>query len=168
MLNSRTDRSAARRVRPVRLALPASRSAKRWPEEAPQHLHGAARRAALLCARRADDRRGPGGAPPDMGRTAAPPREPRDTFHDALHGRSGPTRWSALIRSIIECRSDRLPILPIQMECICLDRKAIITMGQLRCAGRSLFLKTRFGLGYTLTYHSFIKFVLSFVIANVY
>ena len=58
---------------------------------------------------------------------------------------------------MIDCPSDRLLILRIQMYCICLDRKAIITMGQLRCAGRSLFLKTRFGLGYTLTYHSFIK-----------
>jgi ABC-type multidrug transport system ATPase subunit len=31
------------------------------------------------------------------------------------------------------------------------DRIAIISQGRLRAVGRSLFLKTRFGLGYTLT-----------------
>ena len=32
------------------------------------------------------------------------------------------------------------------------DRKAIISHGTLRCYGSSLFLKSRFGLGYHLTY----------------
>jgi len=32
------------------------------------------------------------------------------------------------------------------------DRKAIIHEGKLKCMGSSLFLKTKFGIGYYLTY----------------
>lgn len=32
------------------------------------------------------------------------------------------------------------------------DRKAVISNGQLRCVGTSLFLKNRFGIGYHLTF----------------
>ena len=35
------------------------------------------------------------------------------------------------------------------------DRKAILSGGRLRCAGSSLFLKTRYGLGYSLSYDKF-------------
>lgn len=31
------------------------------------------------------------------------------------------------------------------------DRKAVISRGKLRCAGTSLFLKNKFGIGYHLT-----------------
>ena len=31
------------------------------------------------------------------------------------------------------------------------DRKAIVSQGQLRCLGSSLFLKNKFGVGYHLT-----------------
>lgn len=31
------------------------------------------------------------------------------------------------------------------------DRKAVISKGQLRCVGSSLFLKNKFGIGYHLT-----------------
>ncbi len=39
------------------------------------------------------------------------------------------------------------------------DRKAIVSKGQLRCLGSSLFLKNKFGLGYHLTSVSFRLFV---------
>lgn len=31
------------------------------------------------------------------------------------------------------------------------DRKAVISNGQIRCVGTSLFLKNKFGIGYHLT-----------------
>jgi len=32
------------------------------------------------------------------------------------------------------------------------DRKAIVSKGKLRCCGSSLYLKTKFGIGYNLKY----------------
>jgi ATP-binding cassette subfamily A (ABC1) protein 5 len=57
--------------------------------------------------------------------------------------------WS-LLQSI---RGDRVILLATHFmdeADVLADRKAIVTKGQLRCVGSSLFLKSKFGLGYHL------------------
>lgn len=45
------------------------------------------------------------------------------------------------------------------------DRKAVISQGMLKCVGSSIFLKSKWGIGYRLRYHSFfIDFILYYIL----
>jgi ATP-binding cassette, subfamily A (ABC1), member 5 len=57
------------------------------------------------------------------------------------------------MEELMECRSKVILLTTHFMDEADLlsDRKAIISKGELRCLGSSLFLKNKFGIGYHLT-----------------
>lgn len=48
-----------------------------------------------------------------------------------------------------------LQTLKLKRKSLFADRKAVISQGMLKCVGSSIFLKSKWGIGYRLRYHSF-------------
>ena len=57
-------------------------------------------------------------------------------------------------------------MLKLKRQSLFADRKAVISQGMLKCVGSSIFLKSKWGIGYRLRYRSFFFFLNYFCLLN--